>query len=342
MFRPWADHHAKKLQDRAQRLRRESRWRPNSSQPDPGHWHQSRADALNRELAEVAGKCGSATAVVACSCEARFVPANCGRYKYCESCLADRRRELHARITRSLLHVLELPESRGAEVYLCTLTTPHSGFIEEDLRFLKRAVPDFLEVARTFGALPAYVYVYELTNGNDNQGHVHAHVAMLAGYDAARGHAWLDYNGASDQWERISSKHGRPSVEGRKLQRPDFRRDDKSTRAWRDPSGVSSYLASHALPSYLTKAEESEGLTDDKLGTWIGATYGKRLVITSKRFWYDPKGSACKCCGSSFVFVAIAKTPERLRWLEHCAMMEGRAVRVVLPHSIGDRPPDDS
>lgn len=329
-FRPHARRIASRLRARARVLAANAR-RTGSGKDgrEPGHWHKSRAKSLDKTLADVAAGCEKSTAIVACNCTAKAVAAQCGRYKFCQTCLTARRRRTHARMSRSLDAALE--RYQGADVYLCTITTWHSGDIAEDLRFLKRAVPDFIEASRAFGALGPYVYVYELTNGEDGLGHVHAHIALLA--------RWMDYHGSADQWRRVSARHGREGTEERKLQVPNYRRDPRTGDTRRKSGEVSSYLASHSLPSYLSKAEESEGLDDDKLGDWIGATYGKRLVITSKGFWVDSDGAVCKCCKGKRYFAAFTSSPARVARLLEDAMMAGLAVQV--PLGMHGLPPDD-
>lgn len=323
----WRNHaqkHSARLRERAGVLRRRARRLGDTARTD---WHLARANSCDRQLADVAAECGTKYLVTSCNCEAKARAASCGRYKYCDSCLTARRRQTHARMTKGLAGALA--SYPGAEVYMCTVTTWHSGDITADLKFLKRAVPEFLERSRNFGALGPYVYVYELTNGDDGLGHVHAHIALLA--------RWMDYHGSADQWRAVSARHGRPGTDERKLQVPNYQRGrDGDPR--RTQGEVASYLASHSLPSYLCKAEESDGLTDDKLGDWIGATYGKRTVITSKGFWTDKTASVCKCCGYSRVFVSFAPSVDRMNRLVDNALAAGFAVQIRVQEALADRP----
>lgn len=321
-FRPFGRDIAQRLRARAAEL--ESRAHAKGDRDYRADWHRGRADAQDKPLQDVAADCGKSTMVLACSCTVHPVEARCGRYKFCDTCLTKRRQETHARISRSMQKALA--DNAGAQVYLCTITTWHSGNIAADLKFLKSAVPEFIEASRAFGALSPYVYVFELTNGDDGLGHVHAHVAMLAHF--------LDYHGSADQWRLISARHGRPGTDERRLQVPNYRRDPKASAAWRDCSQVSSYLASHSLPSYLSKTEEVDGLTDELLGQWIGATWSKRLLITSWHFWVDEFAKACKCCGNPFQVAAFTSSRAALQRLLDSALATGLALKVVLPHHV--------
>lgn len=323
-WRVHAQRHSARLRERAGVLRRRARRIGDTARTD---WHLARANSCDRQLSEVAAECGTKYLVTACNCEAKARAASCGRYKYCDACLTARRRQTFSRMTKGLNRALAT--FPGAEVYLCTVTTFHSGSIAADLHFLKKAVPEFLERARNFGALGPYVYVYELTNGEDGLGHVHAHIALLA--------RWMDYHGSADQWRAVSARHGRPGTEERKLQVPNYQRG-KNGDPRRSEAEVASYLASHSLPSYLCKAEESDGLTDDKLGDWIGATYGKRTVITSKGFWTDKSASVCKCCGYSRVFVGFAPDVDRMNRLVNNALEAGFAAQIRVQEPLASRP----
>lgn len=283
-------------------------------------WHGARAHALERDLGVVAADCGTKYLVTMCNCTANERPALCGRYKFCETCLTKRRREQHVRMLKSLNSALQ--DNDGAKVYLCTITTWHSGSVAEDFRFLKKSIPEFLEYARGFGALGPYVYVYEMTNGDDGKGHVHAHIALLA--------RWLDFKSSAETWSTISAKHGRPETPERKLQKPDYRYDRKGDPR-RKTGEVASYLASHSLPSYLNKLTESEGLTDEMLGEWIGATYGKRIVITSRRFWAENGPLICKCCNHKAIFAGFAHDRHKLQTLLLLAMEAGFATKGAIP-----------
>lgn len=205
-------------------------------------WYQSRADALRRPYTLRAADCEvpGVAPWVELMCEAegtvRMVPARCGLGRWCASCVKRKRGAWFKRVARGLgdRHREELgrwnregrQRGRRPDVTLVTLTVRHTGDLRADRARINRGwrrLRAWLH-ERDGRALP-YVLAWELTEGADELGHVHAHVAAVW--------PWRDLRALDAEWRRATEGEGvNVDVQGK-------RRASKGAKA------ASSYLAAY-------------------------------------------------------------------------------------------------
>jgi len=173
---------------------------------------------------------------------------------------------------REGLDAAMLGRPRGDMLVLLTLTIEHSGDIERDRADLAAGWRRFyLALRRRYGVCP-YVGVWEVTPGEDGQGHIHAHVAVVW--------PWRDWSLCHRLWRAACPRSTRISFVAR-------RRDGLAST----PKSVANYLG-----KYLAKGMEAEGFTPELRANVVAGTYNTRWVFSSRRFWqpFVPRCQACQ------------------------------------------------
>jgi len=270
-------------------------------------WHEQRADALDYGYLPRALGCedprtarGVELACTSCGV-VRWAPARCGVVSACERCATRRRGNLYKRLARGLgaAHRAAMGEwSRSGcvkgmrpDVELVTLTVRHSGDIAQDRARLQKGWIRFR--ARLYvhdgRALP-FFRVLELTDGADELGHVHLHVAVVW--------PWRNLHALSRAWSDATDGCGmNVDVVGRK-------------KARRNPAAAASYVA-----GYVQKAGASVRSLELR-AQWLDMLAdGARLYSTSRGL-LAPKEPGCSCpeCrGPETVLAITRRLPRELR-----------------------------
>lgn len=243
-------------------------------------WSEDRARALAMPRRDVVAACRKRWMKIKCGCSEIDIPVGCEQPLLCEWCQKRHWRKLRKKVTRSLsIHEAAAraawnKDRRGMRpgVYLITLTGPHSGDIQTDRRVLGKAWRSLSKRARAEGWWGACVLVWEVTPGDDGQGHVHAHVAAVS--------SWVPYEELHAAWREAC-----PGARNVNVQAPDKGRK-------------SAGKAAHYLAKYVTKGVQASGLTGRKAGEMLAAFYGRRKITTSEGFWVhegDPRCKGCEC-----------------------------------------------
>lgn len=154
-------------------------------------------------------------------------------------------------------------------VYLLTLTGPHSGDLEVDRREMGNAWRSLTKDAHAANWWGAYALTWEVTNGRDGRGHLHAHVAVVS--------SWVPYDALHVAWARAM-----PGSRVLDVQAPSGARKQSGRAA--------NYLA-----KYVTKGVDPTEMTGRKAGEMLCAFRGRRKVTTSRYFW-RPLHKVCKRC----------------------------------------------
>jgi len=281
-----------------------------------GEWHASRARRLSRSLVDVQAECGTRSAKVACGCQELTIPVGCGRPIVCPHCATRKRVRMVKRIRRavqahnSAAQYLGHRRGRGRRLAwrLVTFTAAHSGDVERDRKDLAAAFNRWRAwLWNTTGAALPYVLTWEVTNGDDAKGHVHAHAAMRL--------PWLNLEDAAAAWQRAT--HGKAEGQG-----IDFATNRGKPFSTED---VTRYIA-----KYICKGigADCEPLL---VATWMVVQYGRRAWSASRAFWEVKKdATACPCCGVFWQFAGIGETPAA--WF---AMPSGAILRQELQHESG-------
>lgn len=233
----------------------------------------NRARALNRTYVEKIGRCAKRGVRIKCKCRGwRGVRwFGCRQHLTCERCCQQRSRQLGQRI-RAGLEVAHAGAGPGAKLVLLTLTVRHSGDVARDRDAIAAGWRRFYKALRArWGAWP-YVGVWEVTAGADEQGHVHAHVAVVW--------PWRDWGEVRKLWLRACP-------ESERIHFVAARRDGRPS----DARSVGRYLG-----KYLAKSTQDDGITRELRADVVAMAYGQRSVFTSRGFW-QPWHPVCKCCG---------------------------------------------
>lgn len=195
---------------------------------------------------------------------------------------------------------------------LLTFTVPHSGDLEADRERLRRAwkrLRAWLGASIAWRA-PRFVLVIEVTQGEDGKGHVHAHVVTwipFVDYDALH-EAWARAIGWTGAPVQAHARDGSPRVnaDGTPKLVPSCARPDVQHASVR---GAAQYVAKYV-------AKSAADLPPDLAARWWEASYGKRIVSTSDRFW-----TAWRTCPDCAVLepiwhrLAYAAPHECVTWL---------------------------
>lgn len=301
-------------------------------------WHESRARGQIRRYEQVRD-CGGTDLLIkceGCGFEVKRIEARCGHYRLCATCRGARAsllryrfrfaRERAVRRAESLMRPWT-PGGRWSEKFL-TLTLPHSGDIQRDIKALPKAWEIFRKrlwdhfrldrkVDETDMLRIAFVRVLEVTPGRNNDGHAHAHVYLLSPFlpKALVRHLWgaalckLGYQVPKEPMHEVMQ-----GVQERTRQQLRewlvTRRGDKG----RLLSEINAPIVGieecygdveNELVKYLIKDIERDDDGEHRLiepelfaGVYAGLE-GVRTVVTSTGFWGSRK-SLCKCerCGS--------------------------------------------
>jgi hypothetical protein len=239
----------------------------------------ARVRALSRDLTPRVLACGSTARFIRCRCSggaSQAIPVGCRQRLACEPCRKLAAHRARKRLLEALpLHRAAWKDSRGRQgaLRLLTLTARHSGDLAADREALYAgwlAVRKAMH--RWYGRALPFSLVWETTPGDDDMGHVHAHVLVVGGPRFWR------YAAIRAVWCRAV-----PSSESIDIK-------------WiKSTAGAAKYVA-----KYISKGTAlDDGMSDEVAAQMLAASYGKRSLWCSLRFWAPPD---CKCrdCGDRF------------------------------------------
>jgi hypothetical protein len=248
--------------------------------PFSGRWHLSRARGARRTFAERTAACGTFDAAElhckGCGTVHRVLH-RCRVAWACETCRKAYWRSWSHRLRNALAaELMEAaytwrragrPRMHAPKLVLLTLTIRHSGDVELDRARIAEAWPRWRAwLWRRVGA-PPFARVWEFTDGKDDKGHAHLHVATIWPF--------VSFSELHAAWSRAT--HG----EGTHV--------DVARGKHKKP--VSSKAAAAYLAKYATKGSESGNAA--LLCAWIRASTGRRRVTTSRRLCPRPQPLGC-------------------------------------------------
>lgn len=287
-------------------------------------WCENRARSMAMTREALVTTCRSRWRTVACGCKRTELLVGCDQPMLCAWCRAKHWRAWRKRIARSMkAHLRTAVDAwiRGGRkgskpgVYLITLTMPHSGDLVTDRRVIGEAwgaiskaasyggyyVGDTKSEAKWWGH---HAVVYEVTGGKKDDGHLHAHAAVIS--------QWVPYNELRAAWSE--------ACPGAKY----LHVVDPATQAQRSKAfGRKANTASNAagyLAKYVTKGVEPRELTGQKAGEMLVAFRGRRKVTTSRYFWRPLAGRSkrCECCNE---FHTLVEAPDGLQHVAPAAVL---------------------
>lgn len=282
---------------------------------------------MRRPLQTRVNECGQEGVVVECRCGRRPVPVKCGLRWLCGRCKKRTFARARHRLSKALgARVRASARSDGRPGFqrrpvLVTLTTRHTGDLTSDrervgeswrklrqwlhgrarVQAWSKARRQFEDTEETIGQFD-YALVWEVTPGRDGLGHVHAHVVAL----------WprTDWNLLRAEWKRATGDDGAEI--------------DLKRAASRDATEVQS--AVNYLAKYTSKGVQVGEFTPELAAQVIDATYGKRLLSTSRGFWLPEPPCACPTCFSSW---RVVERPGARRWTQAVWTTHGPQVVLV-------------
>ncbi len=239
----------------------------------------ARVRALTRDLAPRVVVCGHRTRYVRCLCnggQATPVPVGCRQRLACDHCRAMAAAKTRKRLLESIpWHRAANRDIRGrvAPMRMLTLTIAHSGDLERDRADIYRGWQALRkQMHRWYGRALPFSLVWEWTAGEDGLGHVHAHVLVIGGP------RWWNYRAIRAVWRTACPRSQAPHI--------DWIRSEK---------GAAKYVS-----KYISKGTAiAAGMTEEVQAQTLAASYGKRSLWTSLRFWAPPDRK-CRDCGERF------------------------------------------
>lgn len=266
-------------------------------------WHATRARTLRRPFLDRAAECGekTITGAVDLGCgacgEVYAIPVGCGLRSWCVTCSRKYRSSTRKRLARGLgsaqrsaLARWNAAGKRRGErpaLTLVTFTVRHSGDLAHDRATIYAGIRGLgKRLWHLDGGAAPYVCAWELTPGNDQLGHVHAHVACV----------WprRDFKALDAAWAELT--HGAGTC-------VDVVGPGKAARAARARGETRSASAGHAA-SYLAAYVDAGGMSSTvpaELGArWLGVMRGKRTWHASRGLTRPLEKTAWTPCCSAF------------------------------------------
>lgn len=246
-------------------------------------WYEARARGLSVPWGERAGECGRERelAVTCNACGSVHVrPLACGLRHWCEPCALARSRREFSRLQRALdARVREQrvawfragrERKRAPQLRLLTLTVRDGVDLEEARDVIAAGWKNLRRwLHEECGYAPAFSATWEVTGGTSRKGHPHLHICAVLPF--------IDVQRMADCWVRVT----RGRAEGQGL--------DLTTVT---PTGGAKYVS-----AYVTASALDEDLPAETAAAWTRASYGRRLVHASVRFWLPLEKRPCCDCG---------------------------------------------
>lgn len=257
-----------------------ARWRARSADhavaPLKRAYALKRVAALQRPFAAKLQRCGTAGRITKCGCPGRREVRwhTCRQHLMCPTCRTRRAKRLGARLNEALHAMAERHPTN--KLVLITLTLRHSGDIAADRAALAEGWRSFYKKLHASVGRYEYVGVWEVTPGEDQLGHIHAHI--VASWP------WLDWSELHDMWRRSCPSSTRISFVAN-------RRDGKPTT----PKSAANYLS-----KYVAKGVQTHEFSPELRADVIAATYNTRWLFSSRGVWI-PFVPLCPDCGKPII-----------------------------------------
>jgi hypothetical protein len=284
---------------------------------------RNRVRSLTSDLSPRLADCRRPKRWIRCGCEerkSRPVDRLCAQRAACGECRKRWAWKQRRRMLEALPAHMDTARRRWgrARARLITLTTAHSGDLARDRAELTRGWEGLRkQLHRWFGPLP-FALLWEETPGADGLGHVHAHVVVIGGPP------FWNYAAIQRTWRRVC-----PGSSHLDIQVAGARRDGGTSG---DPvKSCANYIAKYATKGAVIGGE---GWTDELVAQSIAASYGKRGVTTSARFWV-PLRPICACCGE-----LVHRAPAPAAWYRVTGTARGVHGQERL--ALGQGPPVES
>lgn len=274
-------------------------------------WHAARGVSLQRRFVARADDCGEGFAgEVDLGChkcgEVYSHPIACGLRHWCQGCSRRYRTTTRKRLARGLgaahraaraqWNRAGRPKGMRPDVTLVTLTARHSGDVGEDRA---KIYEGWRKLQKRLwhvdgGASAPYVLAWEMTEGGDGLGHVHAHVACVW--------PWRDLRALDEAWQDVTNGDGLTV---------DVVGEIAAERHARSRGRMRSASVQNAA-SYLTAYVDAGGMSDSVpeglAAAWLGS-------MRQKRTWHTSRGLETQreptewtpCCGSTSFYVGFRR-----------------------------------
>ena len=246
-------------------------------------WHNERARSIAMDPGGRLETCGRRWRKVRCGCKSLQLPVGCGA-PWCDDCTKKKSRRLRRKVVRALNMNARAHRRTGYREKkhwtMITLTPPgHSGSLDDD----RKAIIDGWKKTRTWlhadvGQFP-FVMTWECTDGADGHGHIHAHVVALLPF--------IDWARLQAEWKTATG----------------------CATAHLHCAVTSTRKAAGYIAKYATKGVSPTSLRAEVAAKYVRASYNKRSVNVSEKFWC-PLDLGCKNCGEEF---EVTMRPQSLR-----------------------------
>ena len=234
-------------------------------------WHLARAHGLGLPMIDRMALCGDGRLVLRDPKGQEHVSGIACRQPLCRKC-EDKRRAKDARRLRLAARQADARnKARHRVPHLLTFTVRDTGDPAADRDVMMRAWAKWrawwaaraARAAQRHGrSKPAggwgfdFALVVEVTPGTQRQGHAHLHVVAWLP-------KWWKWSAGAAQWQRTTGGNV-----------------DIGVRTHKGGSNPAAYLA-----KYVSKGSRIEGLPGEVAGDYLGQTYGKRRITSSRGFW---------------------------------------------------------
>lgn len=276
--------------------------------PSPGslaYHHACRALALRSPFLARAALCGEehVCGVVDLGCmkcgEVYAIPVGCGLRNWCITCSRKYKSSTRKRIARGLGNAqrdaMERWKAEGKlpglrpEITLLTFTVSHSGDLQNDHDTIAHGIRGLWKRhGHIDGGSAPYVCAWEMTEGRDGLGHVHAHVAAV----------WpkRDFRALDRAWSELTQGRGTAV---------DVVGPGKAAKRAR-AKGITRSASAGNAASYIAAYVDAGGMSDrvpvPLAAAWLGTMRGQRTWTTSQNVDTHREPEAWTPCCQSEAF----------------------------------------
>lgn len=236
-----------------------------------------RARRLNSPYSARLASCAKAGVVVKCACPGKRSVRwySCRSHLVCRDCQRGRSKRMRAKIHAALeARIVEAP--RGHQLVMMTISVAHTGDIGADRQSMMDGWRAFRKAYHRRWGRFVFVGTHEITPGDDQLGHPHAHVVCI--WPVGR-----PGDGTAGDWQLLSEMWREACPESSRV----------SFSASRSAKNAARYVS-----KYVSKGVQTIDFSKEMRSRVLAGTYNTRWIFTSRAAWV-PFQPCCRDCGEA-------------------------------------------